>query len=207
MAFTFFFRDQQVLEKAVEHCLPVIAGRNHPRIWDAGVAMGQEPYTLSMLFAERMGHFAFNNLRIDATDMESTGQFAQVIEAGLYPDDELSRLPEGVLDKYFERNGKSRTFRVVDRIRQRVVFQCHDLLSLKEIGLNYSMVVCKNVLLHFRPPERVEVLKMFHRALAPGGFFVTEQTQEMPRELASMFGRVIPDGQLFQKVNKSECSV
>ncbi len=205
MAFTFFFRDQQALEKAVEHCLPVIAGRNHPRIWDAGVAMGQEPYTLSMLFAERMGHFAFNNLRIDATDVESTGRFAQVIEAGLYPDDELSRLPEGILDKYFEKNGKPRTFRVIDKIRQRVVFQCHDLLSLKEIGLNYSMVVCKNVLLHFRPPERVEVLKMFHRALASGGFFVTEQTQEMPRELASMFERVIPDGQLFRKREAGTC--
>ena len=40
LAFTFFFRDQQVLERAVEHCLPALAGRNHPRIWDAGVAHG-----------------------------------------------------------------------------------------------------------------------------------------------------------------------
>jgi chemotaxis methyl-accepting protein methylase len=66
MAFTFFFRDQQVLERVVEHLLPVLSGRSHPRVWDAGVAMGQEPYTLSIMFAERMGHFAFKNLRIDA---------------------------------------------------------------------------------------------------------------------------------------------
>ncbi len=91
-------------------------------------------------------------------------------------------------------------FRVIDKVRQRVVFQCHDLLSLKEIGRDYSLVVCKNVLLHFRPPERVEVLRMFHRALGSGGYFVTEQTQEMPRELAALFERVIPDGQLFRKV-------
>jgi chemotaxis protein methyltransferase CheR len=205
LAFTFFFRDQPVLEKAVEHCLPIISGRNHPRIWDAGAAMGQEPYTLSILFAERMGHFAFNNLRIDATDVENTGHFAQLIEAALYTDEELSRLPEGILDKYFERNGKPGTFRVVDKVRQPVVFQCHDLLSLKEIGHDYSLVVCKNVLLHFRPPERVEVLRMFHRALALGGFFVTEHTQEMPLELASMFERVIPDGQLFRKVEAGAC--
>ncbi len=184
----------------MEHCLPGLAGRNHPRIWDAGAAMGQEPYTLSILFAERMGHFAFNNLRIDATDVENTGQFAKVIEAGSYPDEELSRLPEGIFEKYFEANGKPGHFRVVDKVRERVVFQCHDLLSLKEIGRDYSLVVCKNVLLHFRPPERVEVLKMFHRALAPDGFFVTEQTQEMPRELAPLFERVIHDGQLFRKV-------
>jgi chemotaxis protein methyltransferase CheR len=206
VAFTFFFRDQHVLEKAVEHCLPILAGRNHPRIWDAGAAMGQEPYTLSILFAERMGHFAFNNLRIDATDVEDTGHFARVIEAGLYPQDELSRLPEGILEKYFEPGDTPGQFRVIDRIRQRVAFQCHDLLSMKEIGSDYSLVVCKNVLLHFRPPERVEVLQMFHRALAAGGFLVTEQTQELPLELAPLFERVIPDGQLFRKVEVAACA-
>jgi chemotaxis protein methyltransferase CheR len=200
LAFTFFFRDQQVLERVVEHCLPSLAGRNHPRIWDAGVAMGQEPYTLSILFAERMGHFAFSNLRIEATDVESTGQFAQVIEAGVYPREELSRLPEGIFDKYFEPNGKPGYFRVIDKVRRRVAYQRHDLLSFKEIGHGYSLVLCKNVLLHFHPEERIEVLKMFHRALAPGGFFATEQTQEMPPELGSLFERTIPDGQLFRKV-------
>jgi len=135
LAFTFFFRDLQVLERVVEHCLPSMAGRNHPRIWDAGVAMGQEPYTLSILFAERMGHFAFNNLRIDATDVENTGQFAQVIESGLYPQVELSRLPEGILEKYFEANGNPGHFRVIDKVRQRVTYRWHDLLSCKEMAM------------------------------------------------------------------------
>ena len=200
MAFTFFFRDLQVLERVVEHSLPRLAGRSHPRIWDAGSAMGQEPYTLAILFAERMGHFAFDNLRIDATDVESTGQFARAIEAGLYPQDELTRLPEGILEKYFEPNGEPGHFRVIDRIRRRVAFQRHDLLSLEEIGQGYLLVVCKNVLLHFQPPERIEVLRMFHRALAPGGLFATEQTQEMPPELASLFERVVRDAPLFRKV-------
>jgi chemotaxis protein methyltransferase CheR len=200
LAFTFFFRDLQVLERAVEHTLPGIAGRNHPRVWDAGAAMGQEPYTVSILFAERMGHFAFDNLRIDATDVESTGQFAQIIEAAEYPQDELSRLPDGILEKYFEANGKPGHFRVIDKVRRRVVFRQHDLLSFTEIGHDYSLILCKNVLLHFQQPERIEVMKMFHRALAPDGLFVTEHTQEMPPEMARLFQRVIPDGQLFRKM-------
>lgn len=205
VAFTFFFRDQQVLERVVDHLLPMLAGRSRPRIWDAGVAMGQEPYTLSILFAERMGHFAFDNLRIDATDVESTGTFARIIEAGLYPREELTRLPEGILDKYFEPNGKPGYLRVIDKIRRRVAYQRHDLLSFQEIGQGYSLVLCKNVLLHFQPPERIEVLRMFHRALAPGGFFAAEQTQEMPPELAPLFQRVVPDGQLFRKVEHGGC--
>jgi chemotaxis protein methyltransferase CheR len=204
LAFTFFFRDQQVLERAVEHSLPRLAGRSHPRIWDAGAAMGQEPYTLAILFAERMGHFAFENLRIDATDVESTGQFGRLIEAGLYPLDELTRLPDGILEKYFEPNGRPGCFRVVDRIRQRVAYQRHDLLSLQEIAQGYLLVVCKNVLLHFQPQERIEVLRMFHRALGPGGLFAAEQTQEMPAELAPLFERVAPDVPLFRKVGGGE---
>jgi chemotaxis protein methyltransferase CheR len=205
LAFTFFFRDQQVLERVVEKLLPKLAGRIHPRIWDAGSAMGQEPYTLAIMLAGRMGHFGFDNLRIDATDLESTGQFSRIIEAGLYSRDELSRLPAGILEKYFEPNGQRDYFRVIDSIRRRVAFQQHDLLSLQEIGDGYSLVLCKNVLLHFQPRQRIDVLRMFHRALAPGGLFATEQTQEMPPEVAPLFQRLIPDGQLFRKAEACAC--
>jgi chemotaxis protein methyltransferase CheR len=201
LAFTFFFRDQHVLERAVEHCLPAMTGRNHPRVWDAGVAMGQESYTLAILFAERMGHFSFNNLRIEATDVENTNEVAEVIKAGVYGEDDLSRLPHGIVEKYFERQDKPGHLRVIDRLRQRVVFQPHDLLSLREPGQGYVLVVCKNVLLHFKARQRIEVLRMFHRALETGGFLVTEQTQEMPAEASELFERVIPDGQLFRKVD------
>ncbi|MGB7761230.1 MAG: CheR family methyltransferase [Bryobacteraceae bacterium] len=205
MAFTFFFRDQQVLERVVDHLLPVLSGRSHPRIWDAGVAMGQEPYTLSIMFAERMGHFAFKNLRIDATDVESTGHFARMIEEARYPREELERVPESIVEKYFEPADEPGYLRVIDTIRRPVAFQRHDLLSFQEIGQGYSLVLCKNVLLHFQPPERIEVLRMFHRALAPGGLLATEQTQEMPPELGRLFERVIPDGQLFRRLEGDTC--
>ncbi len=207
MAFSFFFRDQQVLERVVDHILPAIAGRNRPRVWDAGAAMGQEPYTLAVLFAERMGHFAYDNLRIDATDVESTGSFARIAENGAYPREELARLPEGILEKYFESNGKPGYFRVIERIRRRVVFQRHDLLSFQEIGQGYALVVCKNVLLHFQPQERVQVLRMFHRALGRGGLLATEQTQEMPPELDPLFRRVARGGPLFEKVEGPRCAL
>lgn len=207
MAFSFFFRDQQVLERVVDHILPAIAGRNRPRVWDAGAAMGQEPYTLAVLFAERMGHFAYDNLRIDATDVESTGSFARIAENGAYPREELARLPEGILEKYFESNGKPGYFRVIERIRRRVVFQRHDLLSFQEIGQSYALVVCKNVLLHFQPQERVQVLRMFHRALGRGGLLATEQTQEMPPELDPLFRRVARGGPLFEKVEGPRCAL
>ena len=191
----------------MEHCLPSMAGRNHPRIWDAGVAMGQEPYTLSILFAERMGHFAFNNLRIDATDVESTGQFAQDRSRRACTRRRSCRgCPKGILEKYFEANGKPGHFRVIDKVRQRVAFQWHDLLSLKEIGHDYSLVVVQERAAPLpsagkdRSAEDVSSGAGVRAASSP-----PSRRRRCRRNWRSLFERVIPDGQLFRKVEAAAC--
>jgi len=70
MAFTFFFRDLPVLEHAVNAVLKLALGRLRIKVWDAGCALGQEPYTLAILFAEKMGDMGFNTLYLDATDYD-----------------------------------------------------------------------------------------------------------------------------------------
>jgi chemotaxis protein methyltransferase CheR len=206
MAFTFFFRDSHVLELAVDHVAPELAGRSRPRIWDAGCAMGPEAYTLAILLAGRLGPFAFRNLRIDATDLDETGQFEYLVRQAAYPGRDLERMPPGILDQYFEPAGEDGSYRLVDPIRTSVQFQRHDLLSLREIGSGFSMVVCKNVLLHMSESERVGVIQMFHRSLGLGGYFVTEHTQKLPAGAAHLFEHVIPHGQLFRKIGVESCS-
>ena len=205
MAFTFFFRDLQMLELAVDHVAPELAGRSRPKIWDAGCAMGPEAYTLAILLAGRLGHFAFRNLRIAATDIDETGQFGEIVRQGVYPSGDLERVPAGVLEQYFEPAGAPGAYRLDDRIRGSVRFQQHNLLSLREVDCGFSLVVCKNVLLHFTQPERLDVIRMFHRSLGPGGYFVTEHTQKLPPEASPWFEQVVPHGQLFRKLEVAEC--
>ena len=200
MAFTYFLRDLQTLERVVEHVVPYASGRSHVRVWDAGCAMGQEPYSLAMLFAETMGHFGFKNLRIHATDLDDCDLFGDIIRTGLYQEEEVKRMPRELLDKYFQQGDKAGNFRISELLRSRIQFQKHDLLSLRSIGDGFSLIMCKNVLLHFQYTERVEVIRMFHEALAPGGFFATEQTQKMPAETAHLFQQVRGDAQLFRKI-------
>jgi chemotaxis protein methyltransferase CheR len=200
VAFTFFFRDQHVLDLVVKHVVPSLSGRSRPRIWDAGCAMGQEPYSLAIMMAEGMNAFGFNNLRFEVSDLDDCDTFGQIVREGVYPWEELERVPPPLFEKYFEPVAPKR-HRVVDRIRSRVAFQRHDLLSLKPIGEGFSFILCKNVLLHFQPDQRVEVIRMFHRALSPGGYFATEQTQKMPPELSGLFEQVVSDGQLFRKID------
>ncbi|MGE5403706.1 MAG: CheR family methyltransferase [Candidatus Saccharibacteria bacterium] len=199
MAFTYFFRDLQPLEAAVDQLVASSMGHKSVRVWDAGCAMGPEPYTIAMLLAERLGEFSYRNLRIFGTDIDGSDLFEKIISDGIYPREQVERIPRDIFEKYFEDVGDD-NYRLVHKIRSRVSFQKHDLLSLEPVGHDFNLIVCKNVLLHFSPQQRVEVIRMFHSALADGGLFVTEQTQKMPDELAACFEQVTGNVQLFRKV-------
>ena len=54
--------------------------------------LGQEPYPLALLFAERLGA-AFNNLYLDASDYDSDNNFGEVVKRSTYDYVELQRIP------------------------------------------------------------------------------------------------------------------
>jgi chemotaxis protein methyltransferase CheR len=56
------------------------------------------------------------------------------------------------------------------------------------------------VLLHFKEPQRIRVIRMFHESLQEGGFFVMEQTQKMPRELEDLWEPLVSNAQVFRKI-------
>lgn len=198
MAFTFFFRDLDPLTHAVRFLMTAASGRSRVRIWDAGCAMGQEPYTLAILLAETMNPFAFRNVQIFATDYDAP--LLETLKESVYPWDELQRIPTELFQKYFQPAEKEGHFRLVDLIRQSIQPSLHDLLTFKPIRDGFSLVLCKNVMLHFQPEQRVEVIRMFHSALEPGGIFVTEHTQKMPGAASHLFEQLLSDCQVFRKI-------
>jgi chemotaxis protein methyltransferase CheR len=203
MAFTFLFRDLHTLELAVQHVVPCFLGRRRASVWDAGCATGPEAHTLAILLSEKMSLFGLRNLRIEATDLDETRQFEGIVREASYPNSEVERIPAHLREKYFEAAGADR-MRVTESIRDLVHFRQHDLLSLEPIGEGFSLIVCKNVLLHFTPRQRVEVIRMFHRALDSGGYLVMEQTQKLAPGTEELFQQVVPDAQLFTKISVSD---
>lgn len=199
MAFTFFFRDQTPLEHAVRFMVQNTSGRSRVRIWDAGCAMGQEPYTLAILLAENMGQFAFRNIQIVATDYDAP--LLQTLAAAIYPKEDLQRIPKELFEKYFEPDTQAGYCRVKSIITDRVSPQEHDLLSFVPVQTGFSLIICKNVLLHFSQEQRIKVLRMFHAALEPDGILAMEHTQKMPPELTGRFQQLVSDGQVFRKLD------
>jgi chemotaxis protein methyltransferase CheR len=198
MAFTFFFRDSQTLELAIENALPSLRGRAFIHVWDAGCAHGPEPYTLAILLRERMSDYIFSNVHIHATDIDSS--FAPLVTKGVFADQEVKRVPPEVFQKYFRPAATPGFVEVTPELRAKVTFSHHDMLSLRPVREGLSMIVCKNVLLHFEEAQRISVLRMFHRALQPGGTLVMEHTQKLPDTLAPLFQQVAPYAQVYQKV-------
>jgi len=202
MAFTFFFRDAQTLNLAIDHFLPFVQSRRAITVWSAGCAMGQEPYTFAILLRERMGQHLFHNVKIFATDIDSYNQYVQVIGTGRYPEKDLQRIPPEIFAQYFHTDPDDPGFMYIsDEIRNAVEFKKHDLLTFEPIRSGIHLIICKNVLLHFSPEERLKVWDMFWSALEPGGFMLHEHTQKLPDELNGSFEQIVMNAQIFRKVD------
>jgi chemotaxis protein methyltransferase CheR len=190
----------QTLEAIRDHVLEELKVKKYINIWDAGCAMGQEPYSLSMILHECMGHMYFRNVKILATDIDQSNLFEDIIANAIYPEPQIQRIPKPVFEKFFRPSEQEGSFQLSQDIRNSVSFQKHDLLSLIPPRGNFSLIVCKNVLLHFNELQRVEVIKMFHRALEEVGFLVMEQTQKLPEEVAELFEPVVAHSKIFRKI-------
>lgn len=199
MAFTYFFRDLQTLELICEYALPYLKTKSYIKVWDAGCAMGPEPYTLAMLIREKVGNMYYRNVKITATDLDGSNLFEEIISNAVYPREQVERIPKEIFDKYFVKADKTDHFQIVEEIRKAVIFQKHDLTTLKSVGSDFGIIICKNVLLHFSEQQRIDVIKMFHEFLMDGGFFATEQTQKLPDEVKHLFEPVVSNAQLFRK--------
>ncbi len=162
--------------------------------------MGPEPYSLAIILRENMGRMLFRNVSILATDIDEQGSFEKIINEGIYPLERIKRIPEDLRLRYFQKINGEEQYCITGELRNAVQFQQHNLLSFEPVRRGFGLIVCKNVLLHFKPEERVKTLRMFYDSLDTGGFLVIEQTQKLPEELEGLFEKAVSNAHIFRKV-------
>jgi chemotaxis protein methyltransferase CheR len=201
MAYTSFFRDPDALGAINEIAIPALSYKREIRVWDAGCATGEEPYTLAMLFAAKLGPFTFRNLDILATDHEESSfpQFAQRISSALYSRKDIFWVPQDIRERHFMPTEDPEIFCLTPEIRDRVRYLKHDLLTYEAPERGKSLVVCKNVLMHFSAEQQLGVLGMYYGAMDADAFLALDGNQAMPEEFAGRFARVEPGVPLFRK--------
>lgn len=167
---TQFFRDNEAYRILQEEVIPGIfkdRKKNEPvRIWSVGCSTGEEAYSIAILCHDYIDR---NNLTTDfkifATDLDK--EAIRVAGAGAYPESIVADVPEHLLKKYFIKNRD--IYQVKETIRQLVVFAEHDVTANPPFS-KITLVVCRNLLIYFKPEMQLKVLSMFQYALSAGGY-------------------------------------
>jgi two-component system, chemotaxis family, CheB/CheR fusion protein len=163
---TEFFRDPEAFEYIKHQILPELlkAGAERGRVlrlWSAGCATGEEAYSLAMLVSDALGaDLPQWNVRIFATDLdEAAVNFAR---RGLYPANVLRYVPDGYRAAFFEASGPG--YQVKKVVRQTVIFG-HQDLSRGAPFPRIDLLVCRNLLIYFKPELQHDLLDLFAYSL------------------------------------------
>ncbi|HOI12868.1 MAG TPA: protein-glutamate O-methyltransferase CheR [Methanoculleus sp.] len=182
---TRFFRDPEVFEVIRREVLPeLVRHKNSIRIWCAGCATGEEPYSLAILAHEQMLLHKDASVTIYATDIDTRA--LQKAMAGVYDSKALENVDEKRLRKHFISRDDG-TFEVRPHIKNLVKFREHDLMSGVPIAWYLDAVVCRNVTIYFNQKQKNDLTRLFHSALATDGYYVIGKTEYLAREVEHLF--------------------
>ncbi|MFB3916942.1 MAG: protein-glutamate O-methyltransferase CheR [Terriglobales bacterium] len=197
---TSFFRYPDVYDALEKKVLPELHMKKfwenprNIRIWSAGCATGEEPYSIAITLADALAFADAWNIQILATDISR--QALRHGECGVYPRRELEALTPKQIDSYFTRIGEQ--FMVKPRIRNMVSFAPMNLAQAVYMG-RFDCIFCMNVLIYFSEERRNALVQRFHDYLEPGGYLFlghAETVAGTPVKFQTIINR---DARIYQK--------
>jgi two-component system, chemotaxis family, CheB/CheR fusion protein len=198
---TGFYRDPQTWDYLADEVIPELVQRRPQdallRVWCAGVASGEEAYTVAMIFAGVLGEKGFlDRVKIYATDADE--EALQQGRAATYSAKAVESLPQGALDKFFERTDQRFVFR--KDLRRSVIFGRNDLVQDAPIS-RIDLLVCRNTLMYFTAETQERILRRFHFALDPDGMLLLGKS-EMLLSHGDLFVPIDLKRRVFRKVGR-----
>ena len=196
---TSFFRDPQTWEYLASDLLPQLIESRSPdspiRVWCAGCASGEEPYTVAMVLARVLGEDAFRQrVKIYATDIDE--EALDQARHGAYLPRAVEDVPREALERFFERTDQRYVFR--KDLRRCVIFGRNDLVQDAPIS-HIDVMVCRNTLMYFTGETQAQILRRFHFALDDAGILLLGKS-EMLITHANMFTPIDVKRRAFRKV-------
>jgi len=194
---TSFFRDELAFNSLEAIVLPAFTRKaeKNIRIWSAGCATGEEPYSIAMLLLETFGaetsqwNIIILGSDIDAKALEKArdGIFSKIGVGGIRP---------AWLERYFypDKDG----FRVKPVLKSLVTFEEHNLVSDPPY-CELDLVVCRNVLIYLNPMPQTQMIKGFYSALEQGGFLLLGKSEIPVGETRALFNCIDKKAKLYRK--------
>jgi len=167
-----FFRHPEQFRLLREKIFPYLESFPVIKLWSAGCATGEEPYSLAILL-EELG--LIKRCRLFATDFNA--YLIDIAKTGLFPLKSLETSRPNYeksggqigLDTYIEKNSRYLTMK--EQIRSSALFHRHSLVD-EGIFNEFQLIVCRNVMIYFKPELQSKILERFSRSLHRDGFLV-----------------------------------
>ena len=167
---TEMFRDPVFFKALRERVLPFLKTYPFVKIWHAGCATGEEAYSMAIMLNEE--GFA-GRYRMYATDINEA--VLQKAAEGVVALDQMQRYTRN-----YQKSGGTSSFAdyytsrydralLAPALRRDIVFAPHNLAADGDFG-EMNMVLCRNVMIYFKPALKERCLRLFDSSLLPGGF-------------------------------------
>jgi chemotaxis protein methyltransferase CheR len=193
---TGFFRDIELFALLESKLLPSLTQSNEIKIWCAGCATGEEPYSVAIIASELLQRTSDPHFSIFATDINPDSiKFA--ID-GMYEEKSLKNLPTELKTKYFHKSGEN-LWQIDSRIRHKVNYNIGDLDKSEPPALGLDMILCRNVMIYFDRDSRERLLRKFYDVLKPNGYFVMGQSEILMGKAFSLFKTLYPKERVYRK--------
>ena len=162
---TYFFREPGHFAYLAERILPAADGSRPLRVWSAACSSGEEPYSIAMVLAERMGSRPWE---LVASDIST--RVLQQARAGVYPMERAQRIPQPYLKAYCLRGVGEQQGRLAVQpgLRDKVRFECINLNGpWPQLG-SFDLIWLRNVMIYFDASTKRTLVARLAQALRPG---------------------------------------
>ena len=182
---TYFFREMPQLQVFADAVLKAMKDRKAARgerrieLLSAGCSSGEEAYTLAMILYDS-GLF-FWNWDVQVTGMDVDLAALEKARRAVYHPNSFRSIPPPMLEKHFVKEPGGA--RVKDAIRKMVRFRQGNIVDASSYeGLPpMDAIFCRNVLIYFSDAMTLKVVKLFHSAMAPGGYLFLGHAESLSR--------------------------
>ena len=203
-----FFRDKRVFSTLQLEILPELVRKmkqrgeegNILRIWSAGCAAGEEPYSLKILWElDVKQHAADMQPRLEIVATDSDPQMLDRAARACYPYSSIKNIPEDWRQLAFDKsNGE---FCLLPRFQQGLNFMRHDVRVETPPGV-FDLILCRNlVMTYFEPDLQRQVLRRLENVLKPEGMLIIGIHERLPNDYDGFIARSLRLG-IYQRQSK-----
>ena len=175
-----FFRDRGVFSSLEQQTLPALAQRHRMlKIWSAGCASGEEPYSLSILWQLALAP-AFPEVTLTITGSEWDPVMRRRAERACYRAGSLKEIPGPWRQQAFDFDGREYCLRPV--FRRPVAIIPGDLRRTAPPG-PFHLILCRNLAFtYFDEEQQRAVLSRLRQRLSPDGRLVIGSHERLPAD-------------------------